>query len=432
VAAALEPFTRAAARPPLKRRPLLAAALAALFGGLVLAGGVVYRIQTDTGELVITTESPDVEVVVKQGGQEVRVLDTKTDRHITLALRSGEYELELKGAPEGLKLDIDRVTLTRGGTALARIEKIARAPEGKAEEVFRKRPEGTSSNCGVDLSPDGRLLLSMHWNCVRIWDVASGKVIWEVGDSLGRFTPDGQQLVTAGKPDEAGNCLRLYDTAGGKLLRKFGRHSRGFWALTMGPDGQTVLTGGDDATARLWSVETGELLHSWAPGTVDFIYHRDGRHLFVYPPGQRPWRVWDIRAGKEVVAFEKLAGVRPAYFLPGGREVMTHWTESRDFLIYDVDSGQLVRKLSVKTTGRVDDWEHRGRDPRVPVSLSDGAVCVLDLVSGKEIARFGAGKFRPCMAVSADGRFVAACAANQMSDVVVWRLPDPPAAGDKP
>src|SRR5262249_56364089 len=77
VAAALEPFTPAA-RPSRKRRPLLAAlAAAALFAGFVLAAGAVYHIQTDKGELVITTVSDDVEVVIKRGGKLVRVIDTK-------------------------------------------------------------------------------------------------------------------------------------------------------------------------------------------------------------------------------------------------------------------------------------------------------------------------------------------------------------------
>src|SRR4029077_12316471 len=115
--------THAGAEPPRKRRPLLAAiAAAALFAGVVLAGGVVYRIQTDKGELVITTESDDVEVVVKQGGKLVRIIDTKTDKQITLF--SGVYELELKGAPEGLKLNIEKATLTRGKQTLAKIERI--------------------------------------------------------------------------------------------------------------------------------------------------------------------------------------------------------------------------------------------------------------------------------------------------------------------
>src|SRR5262249_55579539 len=45
----------------------------------------------------------------------------KTDKQIRLALRSGEYELELEGAPKGLKLDIKNAKLTRGKETLARI-----------------------------------------------------------------------------------------------------------------------------------------------------------------------------------------------------------------------------------------------------------------------------------------------------------------------
>src|SRR5262249_3072896 len=54
------------------------AAVVLLFG--VMAGVAVYRIQTDKGELVITTESDDVEVVIKQGGKVVRIIDTKTGK----------------------------------------------------------------------------------------------------------------------------------------------------------------------------------------------------------------------------------------------------------------------------------------------------------------------------------------------------------------
>src|SRR5262249_7287402 len=116
VAKALEVFTMpcppestdtgALRRPtePLRRprRQLPVAALAALLLiGVTVAGVAVYRILTDKGELVITTESDDVEVVIKQGGEVVRVIDTKTNKSVTL--RSGNYELELKGAPDGLK-----------------------------------------------------------------------------------------------------------------------------------------------------------------------------------------------------------------------------------------------------------------------------------------------------------------------------------------
>jgi serine/threonine protein kinase/WD40 repeat protein len=134
VATALERFTPPSAsdagrsrtlvlpKPPAPNRLRIVALAASLFFIIAgLLGGAVYRIATDKGELVITTESDDVKVVITHGGKLVDVIDTKTDEQIRLTLRSGEYDLELKGAPKGLKLNIDKATLTRGETVLARI-----------------------------------------------------------------------------------------------------------------------------------------------------------------------------------------------------------------------------------------------------------------------------------------------------------------------
>ncbi len=47
-------------------------------------------------------------------------------------MHSGVYELELKDAGEGLKLNIDKATLTRGETVLAKIERAPK-PAGQAQ-----------------------------------------------------------------------------------------------------------------------------------------------------------------------------------------------------------------------------------------------------------------------------------------------------------
>jgi tRNA A-37 threonylcarbamoyl transferase component Bud32 len=130
LAAALKPFTRPAARPRRKRgSPLVAAAVAALFAGIVLAGAAIYRIQTDKGELVIETDNDDVEVVVKQGGKVVKIIDTKSGQHVTL--NSGDYELALKDGREGLKLSPDKMTLKRRETVLATITTVRPKPAAK-------------------------------------------------------------------------------------------------------------------------------------------------------------------------------------------------------------------------------------------------------------------------------------------------------------
>jgi formylglycine-generating enzyme required for sulfatase activity len=98
------------------------AVLAMFFGFVALAGVVVYRILTDNGELVIQTTDDDVEVVVKEGGKLVTIYDPKSGQK--LVLRSGTYELELKGKPTGLKLDLDNVTLRRNDVKIAKIVRV--------------------------------------------------------------------------------------------------------------------------------------------------------------------------------------------------------------------------------------------------------------------------------------------------------------------
>ena len=70
-------------------------AFASLVGSVaILFGAVVtYRIATDNGQLVIEAEDPNIEVVVKQGGKKIIIIDPHTKKQVEL--RSGRYELEL-------------------------------------------------------------------------------------------------------------------------------------------------------------------------------------------------------------------------------------------------------------------------------------------------------------------------------------------------
>ena len=96
--------------------------------GLAAAAAVVYHIQTDNGELIISTDNPDVEIIARKGGKEVTILDTKTKKEFTL--NSGTYDLELKGGNDGLKLVPEQVTIRRGETVLATVS--------QGEEVRRR------------------------------------------------------------------------------------------------------------------------------------------------------------------------------------------------------------------------------------------------------------------------------------------------------
>jgi WD40 repeat protein len=105
-----------------RRRPLLTVAAGLLFlAGLLGAG--VYHIATDRGDLFIETDNDDVEVVISKGGEVVKIVDTKSGKHVTL--RSGEYELALKDGKDGLRLSVDKITVRRDDTVLAKITRRA-------------------------------------------------------------------------------------------------------------------------------------------------------------------------------------------------------------------------------------------------------------------------------------------------------------------
>jgi hypothetical protein len=108
---------------------------AAVALGLLAGAVAVYRIQTDNGELIITADTPDVEVVVRQKGQVVRILDAKTNKKVKL--HPGLYDLQLNGPPDGRTLSPNKVTIRRGQTTLARVEWTTRTPSEPRESDTR-------------------------------------------------------------------------------------------------------------------------------------------------------------------------------------------------------------------------------------------------------------------------------------------------------
>jgi uncharacterized protein (TIGR03067 family) len=80
-------------------------AAAALFLA-VLAPGVIFKIQRDNQEITITTDDPDVEVVMKRKGDVVRVIDRKSNQ--VWDIDTTTNQIGLADTPDGLKLELQK------------------------------------------------------------------------------------------------------------------------------------------------------------------------------------------------------------------------------------------------------------------------------------------------------------------------------------
>lgn len=74
------------------------------------------RVRTGEGELVITPQSPDVEITLSRGGKEIPIVDTKTRKRVALPV--GSYDVAVKNKPDGIDVTTDRVTVRRGQETL--------------------------------------------------------------------------------------------------------------------------------------------------------------------------------------------------------------------------------------------------------------------------------------------------------------------------
>ena len=110
------------------------------------------------------------------------------------------------------------------------------------------------------------------------------------------FSPEGDRVLTGSSDSTA----RLWDARSGKPLVEPLRHEGAVSAVAFSPEGDRVLTGSSDNTARLWDGRSGNLL-------VEPLRHEGGVSAVAFSPeGDRvltgSWdntaRLWDPRSGK--------------------------------------------------------------------------------------------------------------------------------------
>lgn len=96
-------------RSTIKRWLIGCAAAAFLF-----AAGMVIKIQTDRGDLVIHSEQDGLTVVIKQGDQVVERLKVESGKNNRQTLAKGSYRVQIEGGGKALQLSDEVVTIGRG------------------------------------------------------------------------------------------------------------------------------------------------------------------------------------------------------------------------------------------------------------------------------------------------------------------------------
>jgi len=180
---------------------------------------------------------------------------------------------------------------------------------------------------------------------VRLWDLASGKVIRTFAGRLVAYAPDGKTLATA----EAGTVL-LWDVASGKKIRAFEGHPCGVYSVVFAGDGKTLAAAGGNPGGQrllLWDVASGKEIRAFAedqwPNSVTFA--ADGKVLAA-AGNDDTVQLWDFATGKGIRAFAGHQGaVKAVAWAPDGKTLASAGAD-KTVRLWDVASGKEIRKFA--------------------------------------------------------------------------------------
>jgi WD40 repeat protein len=215
-----------------------------------------------------------------------------------------------------LALSPDGKTLVLGGQDNA--VHLMNAADGKVLATLKGH---TGAVNGVAFLPDGLRVASVSSDgSARIWTIPSEANLKEAqtpGDAkladpvvlsghngpvqAVALTPDGQFLITGG--DDA--TVRLWSVADGKPSRSIEGHSAPVLALAVSPGGETLLTGSADKNARLFDLASGAFRTALTGhnGPVQGVAFSPKGDRLVTAAADGGLKVWDAADGRGVIAF---------------------------------------------------------------------------------------------------------------------------------
>jgi WD40 repeat protein/serine/threonine protein kinase len=237
------------------------------------------------------------------------------------------------------------------------------------------------------------------------------------------FSPDGQRVVTGGYDKTA----KVWDPVTGRQLLSFNGHVSNINAVAFSPRGDWVVTGSDDATAMVWNANTAKpirTLTGHSNGISSVAFSPDGRRIVTGSMDQTA-KVWDANSGETLVTLKGHSdAIKSVAFSPDGKRIVTGSGYLWEFFgkdytakVWDAGTGALLLELAGHN-GTVQAVTFSPNGQTILTGSCDRTAKVWDSVTGKELLTLK-GHSAPVVsvAISPDGKWIVTGSFDQTAKV---------------
>ena len=216
---------------------------------------------------------------------------------------------------------------------------------------LRRLEEHTAAVNSVDFTSDGEKFLTASGDgLVKLWETDKA-VKTDPDIPLMELEHDGPVTGAAYSPDDSlvasssGESVFLWSAETGRQVLELSGHTDTVNTVEFGPTGETLATGGDDNTARLWNVDTGEFITSFDHDDA-VLSVALGVETLLTGSSDGVARLWDLTEGTVIYTFDEFEdAVTTVHYTADGTQV---YAGSRDgsVRLYDAGSGELVQTFA--------------------------------------------------------------------------------------